>query len=99
MCTWNVDVAWKGVSPGSGSGGLPMSLADLQRYVLTLPPGPVSDCSTLEQLLSSAWNEISVKGDDEGLEAYKLLDRLESVTWQPPCINFKIERHGGTFMG
>ena len=33
------------------------------------------------------------------MEDYKLLGRMEDVTWDPHILTFKIERHGGTVMG
>ena len=69
----------------------------LQQHCATLPPGPVADISTLERILAAAWNELV--GDDGGMEAYKLLNRMEAVAWNTPILSFRIERHGGTVMG
>jgi hypothetical protein len=33
------------------------------------------------------------------MEGYKLLNRMEDVTWKPPKLTFTIGRHGGTVMG
>lgn len=33
------------------------------------------------------------------MDGYKLLNRMENVSWQPPILSFSIERHGGTVMG
>jgi len=69
----------------------------LQHHCATLPPGPVADIPTLERLLAAVWDELS--GDDGGMEAYKLLNRMEKPNWNPPVLNFRIERHGGTVLG
>jgi hypothetical protein len=69
----------------------------LLHHFATLPPGPVADIPTLERLLAAVWDELS--GDDGGMEAYKLLNRMEKPNWNPPVLNFRIERHGGTVLG
>ena len=33
------------------------------------------------------------------MEPYKLIGRMESVTWTPPILTFRIERHSGTVNG
>jgi hypothetical protein len=53
--------------------------------------------STIENLLASCWDGLTA--DDEGMEGYKLLNRMENVSWQPPILGFSIERHGGTVLG
>jgi hypothetical protein len=72
-------------------------LAALKNYLATVPPGPVTETATLEGLLAACWDEFT--GDDGGMAGYKLLKRMEDVTWTPPTLNFAIERHGGTVMG
>lgn len=66
-------------------------------HCAALLPGPVADIPTLERLLAAVWDELS--GDDGGMEAYKLLNRMEKPIWNPPVLNFRIERHGGTVLG
>ena len=52
----------------------------------------------LERLLAESW--FAFRGAKQGgMEPYKLLGRMESVLWEPPCLTFAIERHGGTQMG
>lgn len=74
-----------------------MNEFEFYRHCLSLPSGPVADVSTVEQLLATAWDELS--GDDGGMEGYKLLNRMEDVRWEPPILSFQIERHGGTVLG
>lgn len=69
----------------------------IRQYCASLPPGPVADVLTLERLLAAVWDELS--GDDGGMEAYKLLNRMENPIWNPPVLIFRIERHGGTVLG
>lgn len=66
-------------------------------HCAALLPGPVADIPTLERLLAAAWDELS--GDDGGMEADKLLDRMEKPIWNPPVLNFRIERHGAASLG
>ena len=48
-------------------------------------------------LLAECWDEL--KGADESaMRAFKL-DRAEDLSWDPPVLSFKIERHGGTVLG
>lgn len=70
---------------------------ELHRHCAALPPGPVADVPTLRRLLADAWN--SFVSDDGGMEPYKLLNRMEAVTWNSPILSFRIERHGGTALG
>jgi len=69
----------------------------LRRHCTALPPGPVADVPALERLLAAAWDALA--GDDGGMEAHKLLNRMEAVAWDSPVLSFVIERHGGTVMG
>lgn len=62
-----------------------------------MPPGIIYHTSQLEELLAEASDEFS--GDDEGMEGYKLIKRMEDVLWNSPQLTFKIERHGITVMG
>src|SRR5258708_33451648 len=73
------------------------ALNNLQDYLRTIPPGPVSDTTDLERLLAACWHKLD--GDDGGMEGRKLLGRMEQVSWTPPLLAFTIERDGGTVMG
>lgn len=69
----------------------------LTNFLATLPPGAFSDTYQLERLLAAHWDELG--GDEGGMAADKLFNRMERVRWEPPKIKFVIERHGGTMMG
>ena len=69
----------------------------LRTYLRTVQPGKITDTTGLERLLAACWDEFS--GDYGGMEGYKLLGRMESVTWQPPLLSFAVERHGRTVAG
>jgi hypothetical protein len=60
--------------------------------------GPISDASELETLLKECWYEFE-GADDTKMWPSKLTGRMEDITWDPPILTFKIERHGGTVMG
>jgi len=69
----------------------------LMTYLKQTPEGEIADTAELEELLAESWDEFV--GDDGGMEAQKLLGRMEDVLWRPPMLAFVIERHGGTAMG
>lgn len=48
--------------------------------------------------MAAAWPHLQ-GSEDGGMEAYKLLGRLEDVRWKPPLLTFAIERHGPTALG
>lgn len=68
----------------------------LRDLLATLSPGPIPNLGDLERSLAACWHEF--KGDDGGMEGYKLLHRMENVAWHPPILSFTIERHGGTVL-
>lgn len=72
----------------------------LKKILETLPPGQVSSPSddAVEKALSKCWDALE-GSDDEGMDGYKLVGRMEDVRWDPPLLTFRIERHGGTVMG
>src|SRR5262249_33655693 len=78
-------------------GSVTRNFAALRNYLTTILPGPIADDITLEPLLAACWGDL--EADDGGMESYKLLNRMEDVTWTPPRLNFAVERHGGTVMG
>jgi hypothetical protein len=63
----------------------------------SLPAGEITDTGEVERLLAGVWGELI--RDDGGMEGYKLLNRMENVRWEPPVLQFQIERHGGTVLG
>jgi hypothetical protein len=75
-----------------------VNLGELQRYLETLPPGPIRDVAAVESLLIACWDTLP-ESREGGMAAHKLRDRLEQVEWDPPHLRFTIERHGGTVLG
>jgi hypothetical protein len=73
------------------------SLDQLQRHCTALASGPVADVPALRRMLADAWDDL--RGDDGGMEPYKLLRPLEEATWTPPVLSFVIERHGSKSLG
>ncbi len=69
----------------------------LREYLATVPPGTIPSTTDLERLLAACWDEFT--GDYGGMEGYKLLGRMEDVTWKPPILSFTVERHGRTVAG
>ena len=43
--------------------------------------------------------ELRITSHDGNLEPYKLLNRTENLSWNPPFVEFDIERHGATVNG
>src|SRR4051794_2545930 len=70
---------------------------ELLTFLTTTQPGGIPATGELERFLATAWEEF--QGDDEGMEGYKLLGRMERVEWHPPVLSFTIERHGRTCSG
>lgn len=73
------------------------SLRGLTEYLAHIAPGQITDATEIERLLALAWTDLA--GDYGGMRPDKLFDRMEDVTWTPPLLIFRIERHGATVMG
>ena len=75
-------------------------LTEVHDFLSAIPDGKVSPDhrSQLECLLSAAWDELS-GGDDESMQGYKLIGRVENMEWKSPVLTCRIERHGGTVQG
>ena len=65
---------------------------------MSISPGKIDEPLKISELLALAWETLT-GGTDEGMEGYKLIDRMEKVEWGPPVLRFEIERHGATAMG
>jgi len=73
-------------------------LAELRKLLEATSPGPVDEASPVESLLVSCWE--CFRGNTEtSMTAGKLLARIENLKWEPPCLEFEFERHGGTVKG
>jgi hypothetical protein len=73
-------------------------IKEFRKYLGELEPGPVSDVARLEDFLVELWPSLPGSGEG-GMMPYKISGRTESMRWEPPCIFFSIERHGGTVNG
>jgi hypothetical protein len=73
----------------------------LQSYLTPRSNGELSFGETrdIERLLFESWHEFTIESEDAGMEAYKLLNRTEEMTWAAPLLTFSIERHGATVGG
>ena len=72
------------------------ALSELVTHLNSLPRGPVEDTLRVTRLLSNCWNELA--GSEGGMTSHKI-HRIEKVQWNPPLLEFEIERHGGTVHG
>jgi len=73
-------------------------MEELRTYLQSILPGPVQDTEQMQVKLRNCWHEFS-GGTAESMTADKLVGRMEDVMWDPPLIEFVIERHGGTVQG
>jgi hypothetical protein len=69
----------------------------LVNYLASIPPGSIADPKDVANLLSHCWYVFD-GSDNTSMHAYKL-GRMERVIWNPPTLEFTIERHGGTVLG
>ena len=74
------------------------ALNELKIYMRRLPSGPVLEVAVVEYLLIHCWDLLE-SSDDTSMEGYKLIDRTEGLSWNPPYLNFDLERHGGVALG
>jgi len=74
------------------------NLTSLRKYLYEIGPGQISDTDHLSQILQECWHEFR-GADVESMAGYKLIGRMEGVEWNPPVLQFEIERHGRTVMG
>ncbi len=74
-------------------------LDELRAFLAQLSPGPIdhSKIGYVEELLAASWEELAA--DNTDMVGSKVLGRTESLTWTPPVLTFRIERHGATVMG
>ena len=73
-------------------------MKDLIEYLQSIVDGPITDTSKLEHLLAACWHEFDGH-EFQGMEAYKLINRIENADWESPKLYFTIERHGRTVSG
>src|ERR1035441_6328735 len=70
----------------------------LQTLMGQTTPGRIHWTPEVEEVLASCWHNLN-GGEEGGMEGYKLKNRMESVLWNPPILEFDIERHGATVNG
>ena len=75
-------------------------LAAVAAVLRSRPAGdlPADAVARVEVALCAAWDDLAGTADG-GMQGYKLLGRTEGMSWAPPVLSFKIERHGGTVAG
>ena len=74
-------------------------MSSLEACLKSHPQGPIEHFSEVEPLLAAEWNSLSCHSDDHKTSPEKLYGRMEEVSWNPPFLRFKLERHGGTVNG
>ena len=74
------------------------ALNELKSYVRQLPRGPVLKVPVVEYVLVNCGDRLAAS-DDTSMEDYKLGDRTEDLSWNPPHLTFNLERHGGVALG
>jgi len=95
-CNWTKTTE---AAEGVVTAGTTPNLDKLREYMHQLRAGPIEDTSALENLLAGCWHELAVASDGGGMVGYKLLDRMEEITWNPPELKFTIARHGAVKFG
>lgn len=75
-------------------------LTQVRDYLAGVQPGEVSDeqVDALEIMLSKCWDHLA-GSDQGGMRHFKLVGRVEKMTWIPPSLGFEIERHGAMANG
>jgi len=73
-------------------------MTPVKELLMCVPSGAVRDGNGLDRLLAECWNDLE-GANEGGMEAFKIIGRMESIHWQPPILTFVIERHGGTVCG
>lgn len=69
----------------------------LKKYLSEMPVGHIADPRDLISYLAPCWGQFE-GSNEEGMAAYKLW-RMEDAAWNPPILEFTIERHGATAQG
>jgi hypothetical protein len=79
-----------------------MSMEKLISFLSSVPLGPIpaTMCDEIFNLVVASWDNFSGSGETS-MGAWKIQrdDGPEDVIWDPPCLSFVIERHGGTVLG
>lgn len=75
-----------------------MGLEMLTDSLASISSGMVEDTAGLDHLLASCWDDLH-GSDGGGMQASKLIGRMEDIHWEPPILRFFIGRHGGAACG
>ena len=78
-----------------------MRVGLLRTLLESIPMGPIESdhFEDAVSLLANAWPELDGAGAT-GMNAEKITtDRVEKLSWDPPVLSFRIERHGATVNG
>jgi hypothetical protein len=79
-----------------------MAVESIVGVLSGVPAGaiPASMFNELFKLVEASWHEFA-GSDETSMGAGKILRDAgpEDVSWNPPCLSFTIERHGGTVLG
>jgi hypothetical protein len=70
----------------------------LTKYLNSLEPGAMTNHEVLERLVFECWHKFE-GGNQEKMEGYKILHRMENARWNPPILSFVMERHPQTVAG
>jgi hypothetical protein len=76
------------------------SIQELRDALSKILPGPINDNGAQREvirLLQDCWEQIT-GAHDSAMSLFKL-DRAEQLSWNPPLLDFIMERHGGTALG
>jgi hypothetical protein len=77
---------------------LSASVNHIKQYLDDPKSDYAEDSTKLAEILAMHWDEFHGY-DENGMEGYKLLQRMENVSWSPPLLEFMIERHGAVVQG
>jgi hypothetical protein len=88
-------------SIAEGMGMITPQLADLRQCLGNLSPGKIipgqPESHRIMEAVRDAWSFLE-GADIEKTYAHKL-SRAEEVIWEPPCLTFRLERHGALVLG
>lgn len=73
-------------------------LDELRNYLKNLSVWKPDEISKIEGMLAECWHELS-GNTAGGMEGYKLRNRMEAVSWNPPLLSFNIVRHEAAVQG
>jgi len=73
------------------------AFALLKKHLFALVPGEIAETARVTALLAGCWHEF-MGAESQRMHAGKL-GRMEDVSWAPPVLCFRIERHGAMDVG